>query len=226
MNMLEIKQLKKSFLSPDGEKTLIIDIDSFQVKAGEQVAIHGFSGSGKSTLLHLIAGILEADAGSILLENSDIARLSEGERDRVRADNIGYMFQTFNLLQGYTALENVILGMSFGGEGSVSEARTLLEKLGLGDRLNHKPRQLSVGQQQRVAVARALVKRPKLVLADEPTGNLDFHHAREALKLMRDICEEAGSALLLVSHDSAILDEFKEKYELSDINKASVSGRG
>ena len=145
--------------------------------------------------------------------------LSEPRRDRLRADKLGYIFQTFNLLQGYTVLENVVLGMSFGPRGSDrAHAREVLGRVGLSHRLNHFPSQLSTGQQQRVAVARALVNRPKLVLADEPTGNLDRKSGREALGLIREVCRETGAALLLVSHDEAVLNEFETRRDFAEIN--------
>jgi ABC-type lipoprotein export system ATPase subunit len=149
--------------------------------------------------------------------------VSESARDRLRADRMGYVFQTFNLLHGYSALENVELGMMFGPGVDARYARELLERVGLGHRLTYRPRQLSVGQQQRVAVARALANRPKLVLADEPTGNLDRRHALEALDLMREVCREHGAALLLVSHDPEILAHFERTDDLSLLNRASLA---
>jgi putative ABC transport system ATP-binding protein len=146
--------------------------------------------------------------------------LSESRRDLVRANHIGYVFQTFNLLQGYTALENVELGMMFGKGVDKVYAQSLLERVGLGERLHYRPKQLSVGQQQRVAVARALANHPELVLADEPTGNLDPVHAAESLRMIREICTEQGAALLLVSHDHSILQTFGRIQSLAEINKA------
>ena len=155
-----------------------------------------------------------------MIDGEDVAALGESQRDRARAARIGYIFQTFNLLQGYTVLENVVLGMSFGPGGvDRARARALLERVGLGHRLHHFPRQLSTGQQQRVAVARALANRPKLVLADEPTGNLDRAHGREALTLIREACREAGAALLLVSHDPEVLAQFEQVRDFSEINR-------
>src|SRR4029077_1877692 len=191
--------------------------------AGEQLALRGESGSGKTTFLHLIAGILAADSGRVASDGVEMTALGEPKRDRLRAEKLGYIFQTFNLLQGYTVLENVVLGMSFGPRGADREhASEMLQRVGLGHRLNHFPRQLSTGQQQRVAVARALANRPKLVLADEPTGNLDAHAARSALQLIRETCLENGAALLLVSHDRDVLGEFETVVSLADINRATA----
>jgi ABC-type lipoprotein export system ATPase subunit len=150
-----------------------------------------------------------------------MAALPESGRDRLRAAKLGYIFQTFNLLQGFTVLENVVLGMAFGRGIDRAHARIVLERVGLGTRLHHYPRQLSTGQQQRVAVARALANRPKLVLADEPTGNLDRRNGAEALALIRETCRENGAALLLVSHDEAVLAAFANVRDFSEINKAS-----
>jgi putative ABC transport system ATP-binding protein len=222
MPLLEIKHLKKSFVSPDGERNVIVDVEEFSLAEKTQVALSGESGSGKTTFLHLIAGILKPDSGSIILAGREMSALREPERDRLRATSIGYIFQTFNLLQGYTCLENVLLGMSFGPGVDRAFAQALLEKVGLGQRLKHYPRQLSTGQQQRVAVARALANRPKLVLADEPTGNLDHKNAGEALQLMRDACKENGAALLLVSHDREVLGRFEQVHSLERINRAAL----
>ena len=143
-------------------------------------------------------------------------------RDRLRAAKLGYIFQTFNLLQGYTVVENVVLGMSFTSAGpDPRRARELLSRVGLGHRLGHFPRQLSTGQQQRVAVARALANRPALVLADEPTGNLDRRNAREALALIREACREKGAAHLLVSHDEEVLGQFARVEDFASFNTAS-----
>jgi putative ABC transport system ATP-binding protein len=189
--------------------------------------LRGESGSGKTTFLNLIAGILAADGGRVELDGIDLAALPEAKRDRLRADKIGYIFQTFNLLQGYTVLENVLLGMSFGPRGvDRAHAVELLRRVGLEHRLGHFPRQLSTGQQQRVAVARALANRPKLVLADEPTGNLDRTSAREALALIREVCRENGAALLLVSHDDGVLAQFEGMQDFAVINAAARRGPG
>jgi putative ABC transport system ATP-binding protein len=221
--LLDITDLQKSFASPEGERTMIVDLARFGVAPGEHVAIRGASGSGKTTFLNLIAGILQADRGRIMLDGQEMTALSESGRDRLRAKTIGYVFQNFNLLQGYTALENVMLGMLFGSRVDAVRARNLLERVGLSHRVDYRPSQLSIGQQQRVAVARALANRPKLVLADEPTGNLDQRHAGEALALIREICQEGGAALLLVSHDPAILGLFPRSEDLADLNRAAAA---
>lgn len=221
--ILEISNLTRAFRSPDGGWTTIIAIPELRIAAGEQVALEGGSGSGKTTLLHLIAGILRPDDGTIRIAGEPITGISEAACDRLRARRIGYVFQTFNLLQGYTALENVALGMRFGRGVDVAFARRLLERVGLAERMNYRPRQLSVGQQQRVAVARALANRPALVLADEPTGNLDRRHAGAALDLIREICRENQAALLLVSHDPEILARFERVERLADINRAPAA---
>jgi putative ABC transport system ATP-binding protein len=219
--VLAVADLKKSFSSPEGERVAIVDVAQFALNAGEQFALRGESGSGKTTFLNLIAGILAADSGRVTLDGADMTALSEAKRDRLRAEKLGYIFQTFNLLQGYTVLENVVLGMSFGPRGADhAHAREMLERVGLGHRLQHFPRQLSTGQQQRVAVARALANRPKLVLADEPTGNLDRKHAREALALIREVCREQGAALLLVSHDEEVLNAFEQRKDFRELNAA------
>ena len=198
----------------------MVDVPAFSMEAGQQITLSGTSGSGKTTLLNLIAGILQPDEGQVELDGKSISSASEAVRDSLRAQLVGYIFQTFNLLQGYTCLENVLLGMSFGGALDRNRAIELLDHVGLSQRLDYYPRQLSTGQQQRVAVARALANRPKLVLADEPTGNLDPTNAAEALSLIRQTCSEYGAALLLVSHDKEVLNQFEDVRDLSDINKA------
>jgi len=196
----------------------VVSVASFTLAEKSQIALQGESGCGKTTFLHLIAGILKPDSGNILISGQSMSALAESARDRLRATAIGYIFQTFNLLQGYTCLENVLLGMSFGPGADRRAAAALLQRVGLGDRLDHYPRQLSTGQQQRVAVARALANRPKLVLADEPTGNLDHKNAHESLNLIRETCREQGAALLLVSHDRYVLAQFEHVQPFDNLN--------
>ncbi|MCH2102956.1 MAG: ABC transporter ATP-binding protein [Planctomycetes bacterium] len=224
MALLELKDLLKHYPSPEGGRSTVLDVPEFTLQAGEQVALEGASGSGKTTLLHIVAGILTPDSGSVSLAGNQLNTLSESAVDRVRAEHIGYVFQTFNLLQGYTALENVLLGMAFSAGQDVGRAHQLLERVGIADKANHLPSQLSVGQQQRVAIARAIANRPSLLLADEPTGNLDADMAQQALTLLREACEEVDAAILLVSHDPAVLGAFEDRRSLTELNRAAKVG--
>ena len=199
----------------------ILDIASFRVAAGEQMVLIGRSGSGKSTLLYVIAGITSADAGKIVIDGIDVGGLSEVARDRFRADKIGYVFQTFNLLPAYSALENVLLGMTFSrGRADPARAKNLLDRVGLSHRMSHKPAQLSVGEQQRVAVARALANKPKLVLADEPTANVDAGHQQQIVDVIRQTCAEEDVALVLVTHAAEVAEQFDRVDHLEEFNRA------
>jgi len=224
--MLTIRNLTKSFATPEGAKVRVVDIAAFDLAPGEQIALRGESGSGKTTFLHLIAGILRPNTGAITIDGTEITALTEPRRDALRAAKIGYIFQNFNLLQGHTALENVLLGMSFApGGADGARARALLDRVGLGNRLRHFPRELSTGQQQRVAVARAIANRPKLVLADEPTGNLDNRNTASALDLIKETCAECGATLLLVSHDDATLARFDHVRDFTTLNRMDRASR-
>ena len=221
--MLILENVKKSFVEPGGGVLPILDVPQFRVEADEQIVLIGRSGSGKTTLLHLIAGISRPDAGTIRTDGVNIVQLPEAGRDRFRADKIGYVFQTFNLLPGFTALENVLLGMSFAtGRAKPARARQLLERVGLGKRLRHKPAQLSVGEQQRVAVARALANQPKLLLADEPTANIDTQHQQQVIDLIRETCREEHVALVLVTHTPEVAKQFDRVENLESINLATT----
>ncbi len=239
---VHLQALKKQYVAPDGGAVPVIDIADFSLANAEQVALVGGSGSGKTTLLHLIAGILTPDSGRIIFERggertgiqaeanshelmvpTDITLLREAERDVFRGRHIGYIFQTHHLLPGFTALENVMLGMTFTGRKLDSEWAThLLREVGLSDRLNYKPDKLSLGQQQRVAVARALANRPMLVLADEPTGALDVRSAQQVLDLIRSLCTEVGAGLLMVSHDPQLTGQLPRVVELKNLNRAAA----
>lgn len=218
--LLNIRDLRKSFTQPEGGRLLVLDISEFQIAKGEQVAMIGQSGGGKTTLLHLIAGLLSPDQGSIRIDGIETNGLSEQGRDRFRAETIGYVFQTFNLLPAFTAIENVRLGMAFGsGKHQHARAAELLARVGLQDRFNYRPKQLSVGQQQRVAIARSLAGRPKLLLADEPTANVDPSSAESVLELIRDTCREEEISLLTVTHDMQIASRFDRIEKLDEINQ-------
>ena len=185
--MLDLQDVKKSFLQPDGTPLPILDVPEFHVAAGEQMVLVGRSGAGKTTLLHVIAGISRPDSGRVRIDDWDTTLFSEAESDRFRAQRIGYVFQTFNLLPAFSALENVLLAMRFAGRHSdKARAKQLLERVGLGHRMTHRPAMLSVGEQQRVAVARAMANKPKLLLADEPTANVDSGSQQQVLDLIRE----------------------------------------
>ena len=219
---LHVDGLVKRFASPEeGTPTEIVDVPHFSIDAGTHVALAGTSGSGKTTFLNLLAGITRPDEGRIEVAGTNIVTMKEADRDRHRARHIGYVFQTFNLLQGYTALENVLLAMAFGRGIDRERARAILSELGLEDRAGHLPGQMSVGQQQRVALARALVNEPELVLADEPTGNLDARSAATALVVLRRACERRGASLLLVTHDKDVFASFEHHHDFEEINRAS-----
>jgi ABC-type lipoprotein export system ATPase subunit len=218
--MLHLKDITKSYVEPDGAILKILDIPDFGIAAGEQMVLMGQSGSGKTTLLHIIAGISRPNSGEVRVAGTDIARLPESSRDLFRARTIGYVFQTFNLLAGFSALENVLLGMTFAGRHDAGRARALLDRVGLARRLTHKPAMLSVGEQQRVAVARALANRPKLLLADEPTANVDRGHQQQIVSLIRETCREENVALLLVTHTAEVADQFERVEHLERFNQA------
>jgi putative ABC transport system ATP-binding protein len=187
-----------------GETVRAIDGISLKIEPGEFVALYGPSGSGKTTLLLLVSGLLKPDSGSVLFDGRDVGRMSSREVSDYRRRDVGFIFQSFHLIPGSSALQNALIKLPINGytQREASEiAAVWLERLGLGDRLHHLPDQLSIGQRQRVAIARALAAEPHLLLADEPTGNLDSARSREILGLLRDICHERSIPGLLVTHD-------------------------
>ena len=223
--MLQIQNLTKTFTQPGGNEPLtILDIPEFAMATGEQVALIGQSGGGKTTLLHLIAGLLLPTSGTIRIDNIETTKLSEQGRDRFRASKIGYVFQTFNLLPAFTAIENVRLGMTFGhGRIDSHRANELLDRVGLSDRAHYRPGQLSVGQQQRVSIARALAGKPRVLLADEPTANVDPASAESVLELIRNTCKDEDIALVLVTHSMDVANKFDRVVQLESINRAMHS---
>lgn len=221
--MLLLENVKKAYIEPNGDRLPILDVPELKLDAGEQVVIRGRSGCGKTTLLHAIAGLTTVDSGKIEVNGVDVTRLAEARRDRFRARNLGYVFQTFNLLPAFTALENVLLGMTFTGQRSNRERATeLLTRVGLGHRMSHKPSALSVGEQQRVAVARALANEPVLLLADEPTANVDPGHQQQVVDLIREACRRENVTLLLVTHAPEVAQQFERVVELEEINRVIV----
>ncbi|MEL4181300.1 ABC transporter ATP-binding protein [Roseateles sp. PN1] len=202
--VLEVKDVCKRVQDASGELTILRDI-SFQLQARESVAIVGASGSGKSTLLAILAGLDTPSSGSVHLRGHDLFALNEDQRAAVRGAELGFVFQSFQLLPNLNALENVMLPLELRGEREARALATqMLGRVGLGERLGHYPRVLSGGEQQRVALARAFVMRPALLLADEPTGSLDFATGAAVMDLMFELNREAGTTLVLVTHDTQI----------------------
>jgi len=226
MALLQVQDLKMEYRRPDGGSLTVLNIPAFRMGPGEQVAMKGHSGSGKTTFLNVISGILTPTSGSVGFDERDLTKMSEGARDIFRGQNIGFVFQTFNLLQGFTALENVVLGSVFAGDpneqtsSTFARARELLKKVGLAERADHRPRMLSAGEQQRVAIARALMNKPKLILADEPTGSLDEKNSGEVLDLVLGLTSVSGAALLLATHDSSVMARFTRVVDLKELNQA------
>jgi putative ABC transport system ATP-binding protein len=202
--LVEVDQLTKRVRDATGELTILHDIN-FTLNAQESVAIVGASGSGKSTLLALLAGLDTPSSGTVRLRGQDLFTLDEDQRAELRARELGFVFQSFQLLANLTALENVMLPLELRGVREArAQARAMLERVGLAERLGHYPRVLSGGEQQRVALARAFVQRPALLLADEPTGSLDFATGAQVMELMFELNREAGTTLVLVTHDREI----------------------
>ncbi len=202
--LIRVSALGKQVTTGDAELTILSDV-SFEVRAGEAVAIVGVSGSGKSTLLGLLAGLDTPTSGTVRIDGHDLYALDEDGRAALRGKMVGFVFQSFQLLPAMTALENVMLPLELAGAAGAREAaRAMLERVGLSERLNHYPKQLSGGEQQRVAIARAFVTRPKLLFADEPTGNLDAATGAQVIDLLFELNRESRTTLLLVTHDEAL----------------------
>jgi len=221
--VLQLVDIKKSFLQPDRQSVPILDIPHFEIAAGEMVALIGPSGCGKTTMLHTIAGITNPDAGQVFLDGIEMTKYSEAARDRIRADKLGYIFQTFNLLASFSALENVILGMTFCSRRPTkpamrARATELLSEVGLSHRLHNKPSAMSVGEQQRVAIARSLANQPRLLLADEPTANVDPRNQQQMVELIKACCEKDNIALLIVTHSMEVANQFDRCVQLDELN--------
>ena len=203
-SILAARNLSKVVPSTEGELSILHDL-SFSLDKGASLAIVGSSGSGKSTLLGLLAGLDLPSAGSVLLAGNDLSQLDEDARALVRAEQVGFVFQSFQLLDSLNALENVMLPMELEGRKDARQkARALLERVGLGARLSHFPRQLSGGEQQRVAIARAFAAEPAVLFADEPTGNLDSQTGHNISDLLFELNQERGTTLVLVTHDERL----------------------
>jgi putative ABC transport system ATP-binding protein len=201
--MLELRDLVKHHHLGAGEPVRAVDGVSLAVSSGEMVALYGPSGSGKTTLLTLIAALLAPDSGAVLVDGRDVSGLSSVEASRYRLRELGYVDQSLDLLPGGNVIQNAALKLwiSVGVHEGNRRIEPLLVRLGLGSRLRHRAESLSMGERQRVMIARALSTEPKLVLADEPTGNLDTQRSHEVLELLSEVCREQGTAMLLVTHD-------------------------
>ena len=220
---LLLENISKNYREPDGGSLPVLKIERFELVRGEQVALVGASGGGKTTLLNVISGITTPDSGRVVIDDTVVTGMPEPIRDRFRAERIGFVYQTFNLLPAFTALENVLLGMSFSrGRVDRDRALQLLDSVGLSHRLEHRPGQLSVGEQQRVAVARALANRPSLLLADEPTANVDLANQQTILDLLRSACTADNVSLLLVTHSISVAEQFDRIERLDEFNTAAT----
>ena len=212
-SLLESREVSKIYRMGNTE-VVALDRASVAVNEGEFVALQGTSGSGKSTLLNLLGGLDRPTSGEIVFEDRSLAPFTKKEMAHYRRLSVGMIFQNFNLIPSMTAAENVGLALAFGGlRGRARDERAceLLEEVGLGERLTHKPTELSGGEQQRVAIARALANRPRILLADEPTGNLDSTRAHELLALVRDMIDKSGLTVVLVTHDRELASQFADR---------------
>lgn len=212
--ILITRALSRTYGTAGGELTVLRDV-GFELSMGDTLAIVGSSGSGKTTLLGLCAGLDSPSGGEVILAGSPLGRLDEDARARLRNENVGFIFQNFQLLPTLTALENVLVPAELAGSGGAGiRGRELLGQVGLGDRLHHYPAQLSGGEQQRVALARAFINRPRLLLADEPTGNLDADTARHIVDMIFNLNQSAGTALVLVTHDLELASRCRRQLRL------------
>ncbi len=204
--VLQAQQLSKEVSSPEGTLTILDDV-SFTIAAGESVAVVGPSGAGKSTLLALLAGLDLPTRGHVELNGTSLSSLDEDGRALARAENVGFVFQSFHLVPSLNALENVMLPLELGGHKDARRAaRELIDKVGLGERWSHYPAQLSGGEKQRVAIARAFATEPAVLFADEPTGNLDSRTGATIMELMFELNRSSSTTLILVTHDSTLAD--------------------
>ena len=215
--IIRVEDLRKTFRAPDGSAHEVLRIGRLEIPDGAQWVITGQSGSGKTTFLNVLGGIVSPDAGRVVIGDTDVTVLPEAKRDRFRARHLGYVFQTFNLLDGFDALENVLVAMLFGGGVDRDRANRLLDRVGLSDRKGYRPSELSVGQQQRVAIARALANDPKVILADEPTGNVDPTTGETIIALLKEVCAEKNRTLILVTHQPQVVASFPDVMDLSKL---------
>ena len=224
---ITVRGVTKSFPLGDGRTLPVLDVEHLTFAAGSCTVVKGRSGSGKTTLLNLIAGVSLPTTGAITVHDVNITALPEAERDRFRAQHVGYVFQTYNLLSAFSALENVMLAMMFAGAVPARDRRRratdLLQRLGLGPRLSHKPHRLSRGEAQRVAIARALANDARVILADEPCASLDARTARDVLAEFLAVARDPGRTLIVVSHDDVMLESADHVLDMAMINRVPSS---
>jgi len=224
--MIELTDCQLALGQSDGQ-TVRFHLANLVFEAGEQTALIGPSGCGKSTLLNLISGLLKPDSGSVRVRGIELTDLSPAKLDRLRGEHIGFIYQSFNLLDAFTAEENVMIGMRFGRTISrgdrLKRARELLDRVGLSHRMSARPFQLSVGERQRIAIARALANRPTILLADEPTGALDPTTANRVFDLIRELCAEEACTLAFVTHDLALGGQLPLQFDCSELVKQEAS---
>ncbi|NOU85239.1 ATP-binding cassette domain-containing protein [Paenibacillus sp. LMG 31460] len=218
--MIEIKGISKSF-TIHGKSLPILNVSKWQVQQGDRLALLGPSGSGKSTLLHLLSGVMQPDQGEIWVNGLPLHTYSESKRDRYRAEHVGYIFQDFHLISSLTAKQNVelIVPQEWTKKQIKDQVDYWFERVGLKDRQHHLPSELSRGQQQRAAIIRAIIAKPQLILADEPTGSLDWETAGDIMSLLLDICEAEKLTLLTVTHDLHLADMYPTRVHIQDINE-------
>lgn len=221
--MIQTKDITKTVTTSEGSLQILQPI-SFEVKAGESIAIVGASGSGKSTLLSLLAGLDEVSSGEILLDSASLHSMDEEQRARLRGEKVGFIFQSFMLVQSLTAIENVMLPAEIAGLNDAKKrAQAILEQVGLSHRAHHYPNQLSGGEQQRVAIARAFIGQPKILFADEPTGNLDAANSVKIEELLFDLNREIGTTLVLVTHDNELAKKCQRQLQMQAGELAEVT---
>ena len=220
--MIKAKNINKSYTQADKQLDILKDLN-LEVKEGETVAIVGPSGSGKSTLLSILSGIDFADSGSLEISDTDMFSLSQSDLSELRSELIGIVFQAFELVPSFTALENVMIPKNIKGSLGRKEAETFLKRVGLGERMYHMPSMLSGGEQQRVAIARALVSDPKIILADEPTGNLDTKTGEEILDLILSEVKKTNKTLVVITHDKKVASKMDRILELGEGKLKEIS---